>query len=647
MKGVPLQILLLEDQEDDALLLERSLSRGGLQAELCRVWNREGYLEALKRRAWDLILSDFNLPNISGEEALAILRREDQDTPFILVSGEIGEELAAQLMRLGANDFVKKEHLDRLGPAIEREMRDVEMRHQRQEAMDFLSRLGRAMDQSGDLIVMTDAQSRITYVNQAFVEQSKFAADEVLGRSPMAALGIEDDGDRLRGDILEACSQEGSWHGRLKGRQKDATPLHLDVRISPLLDSQGRCSGYVGSHREIGQQLALELRLEQGHRLEAIGTLAGGIAHDFNNVLMAIHGFGEIAQMKTTEPGVKVALDGILRASERARDLVQQILAFSRNQTHDRKPIRIAAVAKEALRFVRATLPASISLELAIDTESRVMGDPTELQRILVNLSTNAMLAMGGGPGCLRVEVRDSDGPKGVGDSGWVRLTVADTGCGMTPEVLARIYEPFFTTRPGTGGTGMGMAVVHGLVLSMNGDIQVETEPGAGTTFHILLPVHEGSVEPSTRQGEAWVQGQGRILFVDDETILCDAASELLNHLGYDCEAFSDPLQALDRLRHRADAFALILTDMTMPGMTGDKFAAACLEIASDIPVIVCTGYSSRLDSGLLLPGNVKACVSKPFDWPAMSRMIQACIQRHDIPVHLELEDLFPEHESP
>jgi len=625
-----LELLVLEDSEDDALLLARALQQGGLRARLHRVQTEEGYRQALQERHWNLILSDFNLPRFNGGEALRILRDQDPETPFILVSGEIGEERAADLMRRGANDFVRKDRIDRLAPAIERELREAAVRQSHREAMERLLRLGQALEQSGDGIVMADPAGRITFANAAFTDATGFAQAEALGRHPLDLLGDPTEAE-LHEALIEAVRGAGVWSGRFRGRRKDGEVVLLDSRISAIRNGAGDLIGFVGTHRDVTRQVEQEVHHEQGQRLEAIGTLAGGIAHDFNNLLMAIRGFAELARLRSTEPKLQDALEGILTATDRARDLVQQILAFSRSRPQERKPIEVQLVFKEALRFIRATIPSSITLRLQADTHACVLADPGELQRIVVNLCTNSVLAMRGGTGLLSValdeRVLDPEAPHGLKPGTYVRLRVADTGCGMAPEVVARIFEPFFTTRPTTGGTGMGLAVVHGLVASMEGAISVESEPGQGTSFEILLPVHAGTGGAESAKPSGLRHGRGRILFVDDERMLCEMAEEMLRNLGYTPAACTDPLEALTLLKEDPGGFDAVVTDMTMPHMTGDSLARHVHAVRPDLPVILCTGFSEFLDEARSRQLGIARMVRKPFAWGDMSRVIEEVLR--------------------
>ena len=629
MKEV-LELLLLEDSQDDADLVLRALRKSGLQVNVRRVQTRETFQKAMDDGGWDLVLSDFNLPGFNGREALELFRTHDPETPFILVSGEIGEERAAELMRHGANDFVRKDRLERLAPAIERELREYALRRSHQEAMARLLRLGQALEQSGDEVVMADAEGRITYVNPAFTASTGFSLAEATGRHPLALLGDPLDIE-LHEVLLGSIRDSGTWQGRFRGRKKDGEVILLESRITAIRNDQGAVAGFIGTHRDVTRQVELELHMEQAQRLEAIGTLAGGIAHDFNNLLMAIRGFAEIAKLRSGEPKLASSLDGILQATDRARDLVQQILAFSRSKAGERKPVAVEGVLNEAMRFIRASVPSSITIRLHVSSAVAVLADPSELQRIIVNLCTNGVLAMRGGTGLLTVDldeiaIDDSRPPLGAGR--YARLRVADNGCGMAPEVMARVFEPFFTTRPTTGGTGMGLSVVHGLVNSMNGLISVESTPGQGTLFEVLLPAYALVAEAAGAKQPELEHGRGCILWVDDEPMLCAQSSEMLRDLGYSATTCTDPMEAFLLFKRDPMAFDLVVTDMTMPTLTGDRLAEKLLALRPDLPIVLCTGFSEKIDAARASRIGIVELVHKPFEWSHLSAILRQHVGR-------------------
>jgi len=345
----------------------------------------------------------------------------------------------------------------------------------------------------------------------------------------------------------------------------------------------------------------LEVQLHQVQKMEALGTLAGGIAHDFNNILAVILGYAELS-LYDLAPGSNEwhNLQQILIASGRAKHLVQQILAFSRQSEQQRQPVYLQLILAETLTLLRASLPSTIELRQSLATHTgMVLADPVQLQQVVMNLCTNAEYAMRPKGGqldiCLdRVDI-DATMAATLPDlrpGPHIRLTVRDTGHGMTPEVLERIFEPFFTTKGPGEGTGMGLAVVHGIITSYAGAITVASTPGQGTTFAISFPRLPDIVEVTDCSEESLPKGEGHILFVDDETALAKLAHAMLTRLGYDTEVYTSSRAALAAFQAAPQRFDLVITDQTMPRMTGEALTLALRHIRPDIPIILCTGFS-------------------------------------------------------
>ena len=367
----------------------------------------------------------------------------------------------------------------------------------------------------------------------------------------------------------------------------------------------------------------LEAQLCQTQKLEAIGTLAGGIAHDFNNMLSAILGFAELAVDDIPEASpVQHYLQHILTAGRRARDLVQQILTFCRQHNPKRQPVQLHLLVKEALKMLRASLPVTIAIESHIEsTSSTVIADPTQMHQILVNLCTNAEYAMRETGGTLDVSLATVEidtlfatahPPLRPGPH--VQLTVRDTGHGMPQRVLEHIFEPFFTTKSVGEGTGMGLAMVQSIVLNHGGAITVESTPGQGTTFEIHLPCSKGAVGVSARLEEAIPSGHyERILFVDDEIALTYLGQAMLDRLGYRAEVSTSAPEALELFRAAPHQFDLVITDQTMPQMTGETFVRELRRIRPDIPVILCTGFSHTMTAEKARSLGINALLMKPL----------------------------------
>jgi len=388
--------------------------------------------------------------------------------------------------------------------------------------------------------------------------------------------------------------------------------------------------------RDVTRQKALESQLQQAQKMEAIGTLAGGIAHDFNNILSAVIGFTELS-MDQVEKGTSLQedLQEVLKASIRARDLVKQILTFSRQAEYEQKPIQVKLIVKEALKLLRASLPTTIEIRMNIQSDSLIMGDPTQIHQVMMNLCTNAQHAMQEKGGVLEVSLTDLEldldyavGYPDLNSGRYLQLTVSDTGYGMRPEVVEHIFDPFFTTKGPGEGTGLGLSVVHGIVKNHGGDIRAYSEPGKSTAFKVLFPVVERLKEAEHREERPVPVGTEHILFIDDEPSLAKMGHQILESLGYKVTTRTSGIEALELFKAQPDRFDLVITDMTMPHMPGEELSVKLIEIRPDIPIILCTGFSSRIDEEKVLAIGIRAFVMKPILRRTMAEVIRRVLDQ-------------------
>ncbi|WP_414662499.1 hybrid sensor histidine kinase/response regulator [Horticoccus sp. 23ND18S-11] len=437
--------------------------------------------------------------------------------------------------------------------------------------------------------------------------------------------------DRSRVAAATARRIQGSYQEIYRITRPDGAVRWIRDRGFPVRDDTDQVLRVVGHAEDITETRRLEEQYLQAQKMEAIGTLAGGIAHDFNNILGVINGYTELAQMSTTDAVVLEHLGYVRQAGTRAADLVRQILAFSRKEEQARRPVQMKHIVAEALKLLRATIPSSIEFKLDLDRDPPVvLADPTQLHQIVMNLCTNAWHAMREQPGVLEVclkavelqhplAVLNTELPAGR----YACLTIADTGVGMDETTLSRMFEPFYTTKGPGEGTGLGLAVVHGIVRSHEAGITATSRPGAGTTFRLYFPSH--SLEAITPAIAAGVVPSGhgeRILVVDDEALLVQVTRKSLEELGYKVEVSTNPLSALEEFRRRPADFDLVVTDLTMPRMSGIELAGALLAIRPDIPIILTTGYTATVNAERARAAGIREFVLKPLSFDILGATV-------------------------
>ena len=379
-----------------------------------------------------------------------------------------------------------------------------------------------------------------------------------------------------------------------------------------------------------------ERQLQQVLKIQAIGTLAGGIAHDFNNILFPIVGYTELTMDEVVpESPAHKNLTEILKAAHRAKDLVQQILTFSRQSGQEREPIKVQYIIKEALKLLRASIPSTIEIIQQLDENcGAIVGDATQIHQVIMNLCTNAYQAMQESGGRLEIALSEVDisyadtvERVGLKPGRHLRLTVKDEGCGMEPAVIDRIFEPYYTTKDQGKGTGLGLSVIHGIVKNHGGDITVQSTPGHGTTFHVYLPlIDEIEVEAKSVSFSKAAKGSERILLVDDEEQIIAMEQQMLEHLGYRVTARTDSEEALDVFAQHPDNFDLVITDMTMPHMTGDRLAQKLIDIRPELPVILCTGFNESITEEKALSMGIQKFVMKPVIKNELASTIRAVL---------------------
>ncbi|MEK6201970.1 MAG: PAS domain S-box protein, partial [Desulfobulbaceae bacterium] len=486
-------------------------------------------------------------------------------------------------------------------------------------------RLAKAIEQTGDSIVITDKTGDILYVNPAFERITGYSKEEVLGKNPRILKSGQQDQSFYQ-ELWDTIGSGRVWAGHFINRKKDGALFEEAVTISPILDADGNINNYVAVKRDITDRVELEKQLRQAQKLEAIGTLAGGIAHDFNNILTAILGFGEIVMRALPEGStLRKNQEEVVRASLRAADLVKQILTFSRRGEQQLQPLSVQLVVIEALKLLRASIPSTIAFKQEIDKNcGLVLADPTQIHQVIMNLCTNAYHAMRETGGVLSVSLATVEiGPNDLQHTikllpgPYVCLEVTDTGHGMEASVADRIFEPYFTTKDPGEGTGLGLSLVHGIVKDIGGTITVSSKVGVGSTFRIYLPGIETKIseeEPLSADSiPAIPVGTEHVLVVDDEQTILTMEKLILESLGYRVSSFSSSTEALQAFEADPQHFDLVISDVTMPIMNGAQLAKKMLVARPDIPILFCTGYSDILNEQEAMALGAKGFIGKPI----------------------------------
>ena len=477
------------------------------------------------------------------------------------------------------------------------------------------------LEANPDPVVVYGIEGKVIYFNPAFTRVFGWTLEERMGKK--MDLFVPEDAWRETKMMIEKVLAGESFYG-IETRRYNKKGEVIPVSISGAIykDPNGNPIGSVINLRDITEQKKLEAQLQHAQKMESIGTLAGGIAHDFNNILGIIIGNTELAIDDVPEWNpAKQNLEEIRIASLRTKDVVQQLLSFARKTKLAKKPTNIIPIVKESLKLLRSSIPTSVEIRQNIAKNiDTILADPTQINQVLINLFTNAAHAMPEG-GIVEVTLKNVELDEvtatqypGLNLGRYVNLTVSDTGQGIPQEEMGRIFDPYFTTKEIGKGTGLGLSVVHGIVKEHNGLIIVKSELGKGTTFSIFFPAVEEEAIVKTEIDEKLPSGNERILLIDDEESLVKTWHQRLERLGYKVEATTSPIEALELFRSRSDQFDLVITDLTMPKMTGDKLVKEILYIRPDVPIILCTGFSEKIDEKKATAIGAAGYIEKPLD---------------------------------
>ena len=599
-----LRILHLEDSPEDRAMIQRCLREQELAAEFTDVDNEAGFVQALTHGAFDIILSDKSLPDFDGLSALRHVRVVCPHVPFIFVSGSMGEEAAIETMRDGAADYVLKNRLSRLFPAVVRAVRESEQKAKNRKVEERNREQAALLDESQDAILVIDTEDRIHYWNKSAERIYGWPAHSVIGSKANTLLPT--DPVKYR-EAKEIVLKKGKWMGELasvNGRDD----FIVASRWTLLRDEAGNPKRILITDTDITEKKTLEATLLRSQRMEGIGALASGVAHDLNNALAPVIMSADILEASPEKEDRDKFLEIIRASAHRATGLVKQILTFARGTGDRRGPVLLTQLIAEMSKMIKDTFPKSITLSVKTPGKELwiVEASVTEIHQVLLNLCVNARDAMPeGGTILLSVENFTLDEgattAAGVAPGRYVKLSLADTGSGIPPEVLPRIFEPFFTTKAENKGTGLGLSTVASIVKHHGGFIDVQTQTGKGTEFRIYLPaICEAQPEEVAPAEVTLPTGHGElILAIDDDETVLELTKTTLESYGYKVVTARNGLQGLARFKENQDNIRLLVTDTDMPHMDGLAAVRAIKELKPDVPVIVASG-SRRMQTELV-----------------------------------------------
>lgn len=532
---------------------------------------------------------------------------------------------------LNAFDSDESGLLEELAGDLSYGIKTIRLKAERAREVDERLMLATVMDQTSDGVITFDAVGTIQYVNPSFEELCGVPASEARGIS-IHKFECSKRNPVFYRAILSVFETKQVKAGHFINKKRDGTEYDIDARISPVFGDNGQVVRYVATIRDVSQQVRLQRQLRQAQKMEALATLSGGIAHDFNNILAIILTNVEMTleDLDNRSP-LKKPLNLVHKAGLRGKTLVRQFLTISRQNEEPQQPINIGSVVDECLQLLRSTLPTTIELRKQTDPElGMISADPTQMNQVFMNLCTNARDAMMSRGGVLDINVSkivlcesEMRNYPGLKAGKYIKLLVSDTGDGMSREVMDRIFDPFYTTKNQGKGTGLGLSIAHGIIKNHSGNISVNSIKGVGTTFTILLPeIEKRGLAKEEVKCEATVPGQGHILFVDDEEDYVAGMKRVLERSGYRVTAKTDGRQTLALIQNNPDRYDLLITDQTMPHMTGIKLAEQVLKIRPDIPIILCSGSSPDTD-GAVSPDNAEGV--------GISRVLMKPVDREEI----------------
>ena len=647
------KILLIDDKQDNLTTLSAILKNLMSGCHVLTAQSGPEGIEKAKAELPDTILLDIKMPGMDGYDVCKKLKQDEstRHIPVIMISAIKTEPKdLVKGLETGADAYLAKpidEYV--LAAQVKTALRikrvEDQLRNQKDLLEEMVRERTRALRESEEKMKAILRASpvgiglvidrKLDWANQTMYRMVGYEEGSLLGQNAQVIYPDNAEYQRAGRALYSGIEESGTGDVTTQWVRKDGTTFDCVIRACSL-EPKDPSRGQLVAVTDISESKHLEAQLQQAQKMEAIGTLAGGIAHDFNNILGAIIGYAELAKMKAPkESNVVADLNQVIKSGNRAADLVQQILTVSRRHKKERRPMQLKYIVKEVVKMLKATLPSTIEIK---DVSGKDMGvinaDPAQMHQVIMNLCTNAGHAMQEDGGILEVGIGNVQ--PGTEDSGsvhldlspgdYLRLTVKDTGYGIPRHLMDKIFDPYFTTKDTGEGTGLGLSVAQGIVKAHGGTITVYSEPGNGTTFHVYLPLILMEDKKEKKPEGPLPTGSERILFIDDEQALIEIGSQMLDQLGYDVVTKQSSLEALELFREEPDKFDLVITDMTMPHMTGDKLARELMKIRPEIPIILCTGHSKLVSEKKAKEMGIRAFVMKPLVMRNMAETVRKAL---------------------
>ncbi len=660
-----INILGVDDKPENLIALEAIFE--DLNVNFISATSGREALDVLLEKEVAVILLDVMMPEMDGYETAELIRgsKRTRHIPIIFITAinterehlfkgyssgavdyftkpiipEILRSKVAVFIELFQHKLVLQKKANQLENANQR------ISEQKEALRQSEVRFRTAFEQSFQFMTILDGQGKVLELNHLAQQLCGDYSGEIIGQYlwDVCWVGQEEESSRLR-EVIEKASAGEQISDEAKFTDIDGKVRHLFRTISPVRNSDGEIVYITVQGHDITQRVKteeekrnLEQLLQQAQKMEALGALAGGIAHDFNNVLSVILGNAELAQINGKNSSEQHhSYKRIHTAALKAKDLVNQILSFSRQAEIEKIVLHPTEIVKESIKLLRSSIPATIEIESSLDPScGAIFADPTQYHQIIMNLCTNAYHAMEENGGKLTVklhQVKISNGTPlaelDLQPGEYAHLMIGDSGNGIHRSYLDRIFEPYFTTKEEGKGTGMGLSIVHGIVKGHGGDVDVETEPGVGTTFHVYIPLAGKKRKTKKKNFQGLIHGYEHVLLVDDEEPLLEMVKSMLEMIGYTVTTKNSSREAFAAFSNNPENYDLVITDQTMPDMVGTELARKMLKLRPDIPIVLCTGYSPNITKESVIALGIKELALKPLALDEMSAVVRRAIDQ-------------------